>query len=419
MKDNKKILFWGLIIFISILFPISLFGKVKKQINAEEVLQQGREAFLNYNFEEAAELYDQYRSLKTKSKEPLDEEFEVWESQLEIASSAIDRVQRIVIIDSISIPKNRFYQAYKLSPSAGNIGPLTMFNLDSNLTTKDIGFVNEERDYFIFPTISNDGDLVLKEGRKLLDNNWEIKEALEGDFERSGDYAFPFMSADGQTLYFSNNGDESMGGYDLFVAQKDAISGEYLQPLNLGMPFNSPYDDLMMAIDEENGLGWWASDRNSMENEIAVFIYLLDDIRKNYSPEEDNLIDYAMITDYHLTWDENKTKDYQKKLESLPKSQGKEKVSSKDFELDLGNNKIYTSFSDFRNRKAIDVMKQYLAKEKELSNKKEELKKLRSQFKTTNSVEKSILKAEKDEEELLSQLKSLRNEVIKIENSTR
>ena len=40
-------------------------------------------------------------------------------------------------------------------------------------------------------------------------------------------------------------------------------------PENVGMPFNSPYNDYMYVIDEFNDLGWFASDRYQPEGKCA------------------------------------------------------------------------------------------------------------------------------------------------------
>lgn len=316
----KKIIFIFLI--ISALVTVSSIegavkAKTKKTLDAETALQMGREAFLNYDFEGAADLYAQYKSLKTKAKKPLDEEFEVWETQLEIASGAFDRVQQIVVIDSIIFPLSSFYKAYRLASSAGKIENPQNLKLGIDLSTSELAFINEDRDFLITSEEGEDGFLKLVENRRLLDGTWESQDFMNDETDLNGDYAFPFMSGDGQTLYYANNGDDSMGGYDLFVVQKEPITGKVLQPLNLGMPFNSPYDDYLMAIDEENGLGWWATNRNSEEDKVTVYIYLLDEIRKNYPTDTPDLSRYARLDDIKLTQDSTKSEYYKKILRSL------------------------------------------------------------------------------------------------------
>ena len=53
----------------------------------------------------------------------------------------------------------------------------------------------------------------------------------------------PFISADGKTLYFSSQGHESLGGYDIFYSTKDE-NGKWSKPVNLGYPINSTDDDM-------------------------------------------------------------------------------------------------------------------------------------------------------------------------------
>lgn len=418
MKKKYSILLWILVIIST----GQLYAKTtsKKSPSPEEVLAQAREAFFDYDFESAADLYEDYEALIKKAKKDPDENLDIWKEELEIASNAFDRVQRIMIVDSIAIKKNKFFDAIRLSDSAGQLGWLQ--DLDNNLPVSDnnAAFINDSRDYFITSVPNDQGELRLFEGRRLLDGSWETKDVLEGDFEQSGDYLYPFLSGDGQTFYFANNGPESMGGLDIFVAQKDAITGEFLQPLNLGMPFNSPYDDFMMAIDEETGLGWWATDRNNFENEVVVFVYLLDDIRRNYPPDTENLAALAKITDYKSTWEEPRMNIYNDVLRNF--SEKKRKLNSndsEDFVLNLGNGKTYHKYSDFKNRKASDLMKQYIAKKKELEKKENLLKELRLKYKKDKNLANKILADEEEIDKQRAQVTNLKNEVLRLEKSVR
>lgn len=53
----------------------------------------------------------------------------------------------------------------------------------------------------------------------------------------------PFITEDGNTLYFSSQGHNGMGGYDLYRSKKDE-NGNWSQPENLGYPLNTTDDDL-------------------------------------------------------------------------------------------------------------------------------------------------------------------------------
>ena len=410
----------ALFLLLVTLFPGVSLAKTKAKSgssNAEEILEKGRQAFLRYDFEEASDLFDQYRNMKTKAKQELPEDFEELETKLEIATNAFDRVQKIEVIDSISMPRSSFVQSYRLSSSAGKIGYLEELEIKELTGEPELAFLSERGDYLINVTSDPEGYLRLRENNRLLDGSWESRETLTGDFEQSGNYLYPFMSSDGQTLYFANDGEESIGGLDIFVAQKDPISGEFLQPLNLGMPFNSPYDDFMMAIDEENGIGWWATDRNSPEGNVTIYVYLIDDIRKNYPSDTENLVDLALLEDYKSTWEEDNLENYKSKLSTLPEVKKNQENKNEEFILPLGNGKVYYKFKDFKNRKSSDLMKQYLLKEKELIKKEDALSQYRQDYKTNKSLQNKIQSLEEEVLDLKSGLNSIRTEILRLEKT--
>lgn len=55
-----------------------------------------------------------------------------------------------------------------------------------------------------------------------------------------------YLHPDGETLYFSSQGFNSMGGYDIFMSK--LVQGQWSTPTNLGYPINSPYDDFICAM---------------------------------------------------------------------------------------------------------------------------------------------------------------------------
>jgi len=53
------------------------------------------------------------------------------------------------------------------------------------------------------------------------------------------------------TLYFASKGHNSIGGYDLFKSWRKP-GGSWNEPENLGIPVNSPYDELFLTASESN-----------------------------------------------------------------------------------------------------------------------------------------------------------------------
>lgn len=280
-------------------------GSAKSSPSAEQLLQEGRDAFLNYDFEKAHDLYSKYEAAIQKSKKKIDDNFELWENELITATNAFDRVEKIVVVDSLSMPKISFFREYALSPSSGTFAVGAELESNPGVGDDTFCFISEDGGRILWSQADEEGIGHLKEGIKLLDGSWEVLELNPfDDEEETRDLNYPYLMGDGITLYFSATGEGSMGGQDLFVAQRDALTGEFLQPLNLGMPYNSPSDDLLMAIDEENGIGWWATSRHDDEDSVTVYVYLTNDVRANYASDSDNLIEMARLDNFKATQEE-------------------------------------------------------------------------------------------------------------------
>jgi len=68
-----------------------------------------------------------------------------------------------------------------------------------------------------------------------------------------------FIMPDGKTLYFSSEGHNSMGGYDIFKSVYQ--NGKWNEPENLGWPINTPDDDVFFVASASGRHGYYASDR--------------------------------------------------------------------------------------------------------------------------------------------------------------
>jgi len=68
------------------------------------------------------------------------------------------------------------------------------------------------------------------------------------------------ISPDGNTLYFSSKGHNSMGGYDVFRSDKNDL-GEWSAPVNIGYPINTPDDDLFYSISSVGKYAYYSANR--------------------------------------------------------------------------------------------------------------------------------------------------------------
>jgi len=68
-----------------------------------------------------------------------------------------------------------------------------------------------------------------------------------------------FMMPDGRTMYFSSEGHNSMGGYDIF--KSTLTNGQWSAPENLGWPINTPDDDVFFVTSASGRHGYYAAER--------------------------------------------------------------------------------------------------------------------------------------------------------------
>ena len=69
----------------------------------------------------------------------------------------------------------------------------------------------------------------------------------------------PFITSDGKTLYFSSEGHNSMGGFDIFKSEK--MPGGWSKPVNLGHPINTTCDDIYFTINHKGDRAYYSSSK--------------------------------------------------------------------------------------------------------------------------------------------------------------
>ncbi len=377
-------------------------------------LYLGKLAFLDYDFDSASDYYDNFRKYRDKLGQVSGEDVEEAERELAIAESAMTRVERIAVIDSLSVPKDNFFEYYKLPKSSGKLLSPDAIPFKESSQGAVMAYTNENGDYMLWGEPDSIGNVHLMESLRLLDGTWQEPRPIDDHF--SNKYAdYPFMMPDGVTLYFASDGEGTMGGYDIFVASRDATTGEYLQPQNIGMPFNSPYDDYLLAIDEENGIGWWATDRNRQGDNVTIYVYSVNDIRKNYDADDEDVASFARLTDYKATWNPADKGVYEEKLAAIADMGNNDSEQRIDFNFPIGNGEYYHSVSDFKNRAAFDAMNTYLRAANELEQQEQLLDRLRRRYPMSraDNLREEIAALEKSIDLKRTELTKLRSNVYR------
>lgn len=100
-----------------------------------------------------------------------------------------------------------------------------------------------------------------------------------------------FMHPDGKTLYFSSQGHNSMGGYDIFKSVYNETTKTWSKPENLGFPVNTPDDDVFFVLSANGRHGYYTSaDKSSLGLRDLYVITFLGPEKPMILNNEDNLI---------------------------------------------------------------------------------------------------------------------------------
>ena len=302
-----------------------------------------------------------------------------------------------------------FFTHYRLSPEAGRL----LLPEDAQVKARTLVYLPQNNREMIWAEAGKEGFAELKSASILDDGTIDNPSALNGDFPTDGDCDFPFLMPDGMTLYFASNGEGSLGGYDIFMTRRS--DDGYLQPQNLGMPYNSPYNDYMLAIDEATGAGWFASDRFCEPGKVNIYIFAPSQTRVNYDPDDETLASKARISSIAATQTSESAK-LRARIAGIEEG-GKQRATQPGrFELAVGNGKVYTSLDDFQNRQARLEMAKFLGEQAKLAAQQQRLDDLRERYRTGDkNVAGQILDAEAAIDFLRASVIELKNKVIRLE----
>ncbi len=99
-----------------------------------------------------------------------------------------------------------------------------------------------------------------------------------------------FMHPDGKTLYFSSEGHNSIGGYDIFKTIKNE-DGSWSKPINIGYPVNTAEDDVFFTMTADGRTGYYASERADGFGKHDIYsITFLGPEKSIISSSEDQLL---------------------------------------------------------------------------------------------------------------------------------
>jgi outer membrane protein OmpA-like peptidoglycan-associated protein/tetratricopeptide (TPR) repeat protein len=122
-------------------------------------------------------------------------------------------------------------------------------------------------------------DLYLSELRE--DGTWGPAKNLGKEINTEYDEDSPFISIEGDILYFSSKGHDGMGGYDVFFAEIDEY-GEWGNTKNIGYPINTAKDELYFSWNQANTKGYFSTAHKDTHGDQDIYAIIRPGAEKIY-----------------------------------------------------------------------------------------------------------------------------------------
>lgn len=330
--------------------------------------------------------------------------------------------QKVMFIDSVVVSKSKLLCSLNIPDEAGSIQAYNKF-FNTTDQPNSIVYLNQLRNKCVFSKFADGGwDLYSKE---MIGGKWSNAVPLKG-LDILGDDVdinWPFLLSDGTTLYFAAKSEESIGGFDIFMTRYDETTQSYLKPENIGMPFNSIDNDYFFIVDEYDGIGWFATDRNQPEGKVCIYSFIYNDVRENYVVDEYTPEQLRQLSEIHSisqTWTSNQARlGALEQLTAVYKRKFTQKKKN-DFEFVINDELTYTTLTDFRSSEAAEMyvdLNELLRKKNKLDS---SIERARIAYPTARHPQREQYKqqlfaAEKQSEKYETDIKNLSKEIRRIE----
>ena len=317
-----------------------------------------------WHAEAAIEAYNKYLASLT---EPNEREPYIAQqiARAEKLQRYLRRVERIAVIDSVLVPLNSslITNSLSLSPEAGRL------QYDS---LGGIGFTNQRGDHRLWSQLV-DSNQILLSSHRLLDT-WTVPDTLPTTINFTACQISPYLLNDGVTLYFAAHDTNGLGGLDIYISRYNTATELYTSPENLGFPYNSPANEYMYIVDENQGVGYLATDRFAPQGYVHVYSLAIPE-QKQYcrGMAPDSLAVYAQLRAFYKA----ERLDY---APSEPSELSEPSVSHDAIYFVINDSVIYTSVDDFLSQEAKSLFIEWEQLQEQLTKEQTQLEGLRMQY---------------------------------------
>jgi hypothetical protein len=239
-------------------------------------MKKGETLRSSYRFKEAINIFSQLLNTVPDSSLRADISREI--IRCENGAQLLQFAFTPQVMGKAIIPLDNFYACYDLNlPGGWALTPDALLAKGDTGAIKPFLFASPEKlESLYFSSHGADGrngwDIYVT--HRMPNNEWSAPERLNETINTPFNERFPYVTPDGQTLYFSSTGHQGMGGYDLY--KSTLHNGEWGTPENLGFPLSSVHDDMLYVPDADGLYACFVSTRDADQGRVSIYKIALE-----------------------------------------------------------------------------------------------------------------------------------------------
>ncbi|MCK5822456.1 MAG: PD40 domain-containing protein [Bacteroidales bacterium] len=100
---------------------------------------------------------------------------------------------------------------------------------------------------------------------------WSEPQNIGSNINTKYDDNYPNITSNGKKLFFSSKGHESLGDYDLFYSVLNESTKEWSNPMNLGYPINTPFDNTTISYSKDEKYAYISANRKEGFGNLDIY----------------------------------------------------------------------------------------------------------------------------------------------------
>lgn len=250
---------------------LSEMSPERRRLSATRLLAEADSLRLSYDFPRAVEVYQRALGASVDSVQT-----QLIADAMTLGQNGLNMMNYCshpVVVARKTVPLDEFFLYYPMEDRSWRRTPNV---LDAHSDAFSVATFIPDSTATIYYS-AQDGDGIRNIYRTSREEEqWTVPQLLNEDLTSNSDEIYPTVSPDGRTMYFASKGLFGMGGYDLYMSQWNRETKDWNEPINMGFPYSSPYDDFLFMNTDDGRHSLFASNRECSRDSVVIYVLEYD-----------------------------------------------------------------------------------------------------------------------------------------------